>query len=381
MLSLVKEQATDSSLSLSRTIVEYFAGIGLVRMGLEEVGWKVLYSNDWSQRKRTMYEAFFPGADHYVCDDIFEVDTKSIPLATLATCSFPCIDLSLAGNYNGIHGKHSSAFWGFVKVLQEQGDRAPSLVLVENVPGWLSSNRGADFKVTIKALNDLGYTCDVFTLNAIHFTPQSRRRIFVIGSRHDVPKFDSEILFQRSSFLAPDRLKEAILYNRELAWTSLNIPEPPPPLRSGLTAKVIERISQDDPRWWPRKEVERHVNMISAAQRERIDLLANHRTFSYRTFFRRRRDGAQRVEIRNDDISGCLRTAIGGSSRQFIIMAGRGQIRMRNMTSREYARLQGVPDSYPITVDENQALTGFGDAVCVPAISWIGRNALEQLIR
>ncbi len=53
---------------------------------------------------------------------------------------------------------------------------------------------------------------------------------------------------------------------------------------------------------------------------------------------------------------------------------------MRHMTAREYARLQGVPDTYPIVVRELDALTGFGDAVCVPLITWIAQNILSQLI-
>lgn len=156
------------------TVAEYFAGIGLVRMGLEPLGWNVVFANDISAKKHEMYKAFFPdGKDHYLVGDIFKITPSQTPLATLATCSFPCIDLSLAGNMNGIDGQHSSAFWGFVKILNSQGETAPRLVLVENVPGWLYSNRGNDFRATVQALNKLGYACDVFILDALRFTPQS----------------------------------------------------------------------------------------------------------------------------------------------------------------------------------------------------------------
>ena len=79
-----------------------------------------------------------------------------------------------------------------------------------------------------------------------------------------------------------------------------------------------------------------------------------------------------------DGLAGCLRTPRGGSSKQIVFSAGAGKIRMRWMTPREYARLQGCPD-YPIQVDRNEALWGFGDAVCVPVISWIAGNVLSQL--
>src|SRR5690606_22456500 len=95
--------------------------------------------------------------------------------------SFPCIDLSLAGSMQGLAGKHSSAFWGFIRLLRAKQEQRPPLVLIENVPGWLTSNQGRDFRTTIEALNELGYVCDVLSLDAIHFSPQSRLRIFVVG--------------------------------------------------------------------------------------------------------------------------------------------------------------------------------------------------------
>jgi len=69
----------------------------------------------------------------------------------------------------------------------------------------------------------------------------------------------------------------------------------------------------------------------------------------------------------------------GDTGKQFLIQVGEGNIKMRAMTPREYARLQGVPDSYKISINGVQALTGFGDAVCVPAISWIAKNILHPL--
>ena len=170
--------------AIDLTVAEYFAGIGLVRMGLEQQGWRVIFANDSSLKKYEMYSGFFPDAAlHYAVDDIFNLDPASVPATLLATCSFPCVDLSLAGNMNGIGGKHSSVFWGFIQILQEQANSAPPLVLVENVHGWLHSNGGKDFRLTVKALNDLGYTCDVIALDSLRFTPQSRPRIFLIGAK------------------------------------------------------------------------------------------------------------------------------------------------------------------------------------------------------
>jgi DNA (cytosine-5)-methyltransferase 1 len=86
------------------------------------------------------------------------------------------------------------------------------------------------------------------------------------------------------------------------------------------------------------------------------------------------------AELRTDGIAGCLRTPRGGSSRQILVRAGRGECRARYMTPREYARLQGVPDGYRIDVPMNQAFFGFGDAVCVPVIQWVAEHYLNPLV-
>jgi len=351
-------------------------------MGLQSRGWQVVFANDISKKKQEMYEAFFPDDEaHYLVGDIFDIDPRQVPATTLATCSFPCIDLSLAGNMSGIiDGGHSSAFWGFIKMLKAQEVSAPPIVLVENVPGWLHSNRGMDFRVTVEALNDLGYACDVFVLDALRFTPQSRLRVFLIGTRLPVSYTTMELILTRPKSLLSDQLRKSIITNKDLRWFYNDMPEPPP-LKSAGLADIIELMSDSDERWWSDDEVARHLAMMNDLHRERIEQLKHGEHFVYRTFYRRRREGYQRAEVRDDDLAGCLRTAVGGSGKQFVIRAGTDTIRMRTMTPREYARLQGVPDNYPITVNGVQALTGFGDAVCVPAVSWIAEHALSPLVQ
>lgn len=362
------------------TVAEYFAGIGLVRMGLESAGWTVVYANDIAQKKYRMYQDFFPDShDHYVVCDVFHIRPETVPTTTLATCSFPCIDLSLAGNMNGIAGKHSSAFWGFVRILTAQSSSAPPYLLVENVPGWLHSNNGGDFRTTIQALNGMGYSCDVLTLDALRFVPQSRLRVFVIAARLGRVDNGLELILNRPRSLLSDNLKTNLVANADLQWFGAHIPDPPP-LRSGGLRNIVEVMADLDPRWWPDEEVTRHLSMMDESHYSRVNALKSAGQISYRTFFRRRRKGKQRAEVRKDDISGCLRTAIGGSGKQFLLSMGKGQIKMRSMTPREYARLQGIPDSYAMTVNGVQALTGLGDAVCVPAIRWLAQNVLNPML-
>ena len=367
----------------SLTVAEYFAGIGLFRMGLERAGWMVAYANDWDPYRAAMYEAFF--GDKYEIKDVFSVAAKDVPRTTLATCSFPCIDLSLAGNQRGLEGKHSSAFWGFYGILWEQGSEAPPIILLENVGGWLSSNKGYDFYAVAEALNEIGYACDAFMLNARCFVPQSRPRVFMVGIKED--RFsDNRCLwnnraFSRSERLLPAKLRRLIRDCDRIRWAHLNLPEPPPYTSKGFSEGIVEYLPPDDPRWWPVEQVEKHIKMMPAAHLDMVKDFVDGKQDTARTFYRRRRQTGQKAEVRSDDIAGCLRTAVGGSGKQFMVVAGKGEIRMRTLTPREYARLQGVPDKFPIVGDsERQLLNAFGDAVCVPVVSWIASNVLEPLI-
>ena len=361
---------------LPMTAVEYFAGIGLFRMGLELAGWSVEFANDWDGERAQIYEGFF--GDTYEIRDIFSVSHEQIPRATLATCSFPCIDLSLAGKREGIHGRHSGAFWGFHELLRSQGSESPPIVLLENVPGWLNSNGGDDFYATAVALNDLGYACDVFVVNARSFVPQSRPRVFMVGVKGAVRT--KGFAQPRSKRLMPPKLKELTNANSAIDWIQLDVPEPPHFRNEGFSSEIVEEMSDDSPLWWPEGKVEKHLRMMSPAHSELVTYLTSRDEISHRTFFRRRRAEGQRAEVRSDDIAGCLRTAVGGSGKQFMVAVGRGSVRMRTLTAREYARLQGVPDEYPIVANsERQSLSAFGDAVCVPVIAWIANQVLNPL--
>lgn len=94
-----------------KTFAEFFAGIGLMRMGLEKEGWAVAYANDIAVDKFEMYLDNYPNAKtHFKLGDIHQLNVEEIPTVTLATASFPCNDLSMAGMRRGLAGKESSAY-------------------------------------------------------------------------------------------------------------------------------------------------------------------------------------------------------------------------------------------------------------------------------
>jgi DNA (cytosine-5)-methyltransferase 1 len=361
-------------------VAEFFAGIGLVRMGLESAGFEVSWSNDIEADKRDMYVRHFddgaqPRKHEFYLDDIGAVSASDLPAdLALAWASFPCTDLSLAGSRAGLAGKSSGTFWQFTRIIGELPPaKRPPVVALENVVGLATSHGGDDLAAAVRELNELGYSVDVLTLDARRFVPQSRPRLFLVGALD--PPDDSP---EPNSELRPDWL-QAVYGDTTLRTHRAALPAPPAPLTKGLGASV-ERLRRTDDRWWGLERASAFVDSLSDIQAARTELLRKGKRISYRTAYRRTRNGVAVWEVRPDDIAGCLRTARGGSSKQAVVKLGKGRLQVRWMTSVEYARLMGAGEYRLDGIRTNQALFGFGDAVCVPVVAWLAENYLGPLV-
>jgi len=364
-----------------RKVAEFFAGIGLMRLGLERAGWTTVWANDIDPDKKLMYQHHFADTvDHFLLEDVHEVDASQIPDISLATASFPCTDLSLAGGRRGLAGTGSGAFWGFVDAIKAMGGRRPPLVLLENVPGFLTSHDGNDFRDACMALNELGYAVDAFTIDAVNFVPQSRQRLFVIGSRGRLSERSEEA---PGAFFAgpgrPNALSDFILWHPEIQWAVRDLP--PLPKRKTFLGDVVQDLSPNSSHWWSAERAEYLLNQMSEKHRAMADVMIQADKTSYGTVFRRVRNGRSMAELRTDGIAGCLRTPRGGSGRQILFVAGHGRYAVRLLTPRECANLMGaegfrIDPNLPL----NKALFGFGDAVCVNVVEWIARNYLAPLL-
>lgn len=349
---------------------EFFAGIGLVRCGLEQAGIEVVWANDIEPVKQSVYAANFDDS-HYLLGDIRDVCGRSVPTVEVATASFPCIDLSLAGHRRGLSGEQSGLFYEFTRVLREMEERAPSVVMVENVASFVSSRGGRDLRAAVNDLNSLGYVCDLVVMDARWFTPQSRPRLFIVGSQ---PCLAPEATGTTGP-LRPERLARFVRSNFDLAMQEFPLPEPM--RRASGLAEIVERLNPDASHWWDAHRLSGFLSSLAPLHARRLDQLRLRTRPVWRTAYRRTRAGSAVWEIRDDDVAGCLRTARGGSSRQAVVEAGDGHVRVRWMTPRECARLQGAPEDFDFkTVSKAQALFGFGDAVCVPVVAWLARHAL-----
>lgn len=361
-------------------VAEFFAGVGLARMGLENAGFSVAWANDIEVAKQQMYEQHFGSGEYseLTVDDIRNVRGDDLPEVQVAWSSFPCTDLSLAGKRAGMAGQHSSTYYEFTRVLREMDELRPQVVVLENVTALANSHAGEDIAAAIAELNTMNYSVDVITLDARRFVPQSRPRLFIIASSIPVLEED-ELGSAADSALRPDWLQR-VYGDPELKTHRAKLPEPPAPRTQGLE-EVVERLDDEDVRWWDAERTKKFLESLSLVQKTRLQNLKSQKRTSYRTAYRRTRMGKPVWEIRADDIAGCLRTARGGSSKQAVVEVGHDEVRVRWMTSREYARLMGAGDYQFEGLRESQILFGFGDAVCVDAVTWLGEKYLAPLLR
>ncbi len=187
-------------------VVELFAGVGGFRIGLE--GWngksatsgykenldspfKVVWSNQWepstkAQHASLVYENRF-GKEGHSNSDIATVDVAEIPDHDLLVGGFPCQDYSVATslkNSKGLVGKKGVLWWSIHKILTEKKNK-PKYLFLENVDRLLispSKQRGRDFAIILKSLNDLDYAVEWRVINAADFgMPQRRRRVFILA--------------------------------------------------------------------------------------------------------------------------------------------------------------------------------------------------------
>ncbi len=362
---------------MEKRVADFFAGIGLVRYALEGCGWQESFAVDYDPKKREMYDAHFQNST-YLVRDIRSVSADEVPSVTLAHASFPCTDLSVAGARHGLDGAESSAFWEFVRLLEQMDERRPPLVLLENVTGFLTSAGGEDLRAALMALCQLGYAVDIVLIDAAHFVPQSRVRLFIIGELGATGQnvLEQEFALNLLSEARPPKLQGFIRSQPALTWKLQ--PLPPLPQRT-LSLEAI--VDSDEP-WWPQARAAYLYSQMYERHQQEVQAWMQQAQWLYGTVFRRTRwrDGKKRstAELRTDGIAGCLRTPKGGSARQILLRAGHGHYEARLLNARENARLMGA-DNYHLDVDLplNQALWGFGDAVCVPVVQWVAEHLLH----
>jgi len=179
------------------TGVSLFAGVGGFDLAMQRSGVKVVASVEIDSKCNEVLARHFPDAKQFT--DVTTVKGEDLinagftPSTGIITGGFPCQDLSVAGKRTGLAGERSGLFWEIARIVDET---QTEYFIIENVPGLLSSNKGADFGVVIGTMADLGYSVGWRVLDAQHFgVPQRRRRVFIVG-RRSTNRGVAEILFK-----------------------------------------------------------------------------------------------------------------------------------------------------------------------------------------
>ena len=371
---------------------EFFAGGGMARAGLGH-GWECMFANDFDSMKATTYEANW-GKAHLVRADVAKLKTSQLPgKADLAWASFPCQDLSLAGDYAGL-GRAASAvmtrsgtfwpFWALMKGLVAEG-RAPRVIVLENVYGVLRSHGGKDFAAIGAAISSAGYKFGAVVVDAIRFVPQSRPRVFFVAVEAGAAIKSEMISVGPTTDWHPKALVEAYeglsaAAKRKWMWWTLPVP-------SARNTELSDLID-DAPtgvKWHSQDETARLLGMMSPLNKSKVESAKRSRRRIVGGVYKRTRldgDGAkiQRAEVRFDGVAGCLRTPRGGSSRQTIVIVKGTSVRSRLLAPREAARLMGLNDNYQLPERYNDAYHVAGDGVSPPVVRHLANFILEPLL-
>ena len=310
-----------------------FAGIGGIRLGFDEAfgnATETVFVSEWDKYAQKTYSINF--GDSEIAGDITQISEADIPAFNICLAGFPCQAFSLAGQRKGFEDDYRGMARGtlFFDVVRICEKHKPSVIFCENVKGLTIHDKGRTYYIIKKSLEEIGYTVYDKILNSRDFgVPQNRERIYVVAFRNDI---DS------SGFVFPEPTDDTKRI-RDI------IEENPVSAKYYLSETYIETL---------RRHKARHE--------------AKGHGFGY--------------EIRDwDDVAGAI--VCGGMGRERNLLIDKrqndltpvtnikGEINkegIRKMTPREWARLQGYPDTYKLPLADVHLYKQLGNSVTVPAI-------------
>lgn len=327
--------------------IDLFAGIGGIRMGFDNAfkdEIQTVFVSEFDEAAVKTYKANFHD-DFEISGDITAIDEKDIPAFDICLAGFPCQAFSMAGRHGGFEDNYRGLCRGtlFQDVVRICEYHQPKVIFCENVKGLTIHDKGRTFKVITKAFEEIGYKVFFQVLNSKNFgVPQNRERIYIVAFRNDIAP---------EEFNFPEKTDET--------KRIFNILEDAPiPTKYYLSDVYVETL---------RKHKARHESKGNG--------------FGY--------------EIRPlDGIAGAIVCGGMGRERNLIIDHRPHSLKptthikgtvntedIRKMTPREWARLQGFPDSYQLVLADTHLYKQFGNSVTVPVIEAIAsqiRKALDD---
>ncbi len=327
--------------------IDLFAGIGGIRLGFEYAfvnNIKTVFVSEWDENAKKTYLDNFKEPD-FIAGDITKINEKDIPAFDICLAGFPCQAFSLAGQRKGFDDDYKGMSRGtlFFDVVRICSEHKPKVVFCENVKGLTIHDKGRTFKIITGALEQLGYTVHSEILNSKDFgVPQNRERIYIVAFRKDI---DSSFFKFPQPTDSTKRIKDII-------------EEKPVSAKYYLSTRYLQTL---------RNHKERHKSKGNG--------------FGY--------------VIRDlNDVAGAIVCGGMGRERNLIIDKRqkdltpvtniKGEVNkegIRKMTPREWARLQGFPDTFKLNLADVHLYKQLGNSVTVPVIKEIALKIKEVLER
>lgn len=307
---------------LSRyTFIDLFAGLGGFRLALESLGAKCVYSNEWDEQVKKVYESNFGDIPD---DDITKVDENTIPNHDILCAGFPCQAFSISGRQRGFEDSRGTLFFDVARIVKA---KMPKVVFMENVKNFATHDDGKTLEVVKNTMEELGYTFYRKVLNAVDYgIPQKRERIYIVCFRNDLNVADFEypkpfeLTHHVEDFLIKDeeQLKHLYVDRTDTYFNDTKDDKySDKPIRLGIVNK--------------------------GGQGERI----------YST---------KGIAITLSAYGGGVFAKTGG----YMING-----KTRKLHPRECARIMGYPDSYKISDKPSQAYKQFGNSVVIDVLQYI----------
>lgn len=329
--------------------IDLFAGIGGIRMAFEAHGGHCVFTSEWNLWAQKTYLANFPESAHVLAGDITEVDEQDIPDHDVLLAGFPCQPFSIAGvsKKNALGRAHGFAdetqgtlFFDVARIIAA---KQPAAFLLENVKNLVSHDKGNTFRVIKKALElDLGYHIHCKVIDGVHFVPQHRERILIVGFREKTD-FD---------------------------WNDVYLPEQKPKLSSILHPQDGSETSEGHYTIGPLAKVDDRYTLTPKLWAYLKAYAAKHRAAG---------NGFGYGLVDGDGFARTLSARYYKDGSEILISQGPRK-RPRRLTPRECARLMGFPDEFVIPVSDTQAYKQFGNSVVMPVMREVARVMKPRIL-
>ena len=297
--------------------IDLFAGIGGFRYALESFGCKCVFSSEWNKYCRQSYNLNFKDIPY---GDITKINEEDIPSFDILCAGFPCQPFSISGKQKGFEDTRGTLFFDIVRIV---GYHKPKIIFLENVKNLKAHNGGATFDVISNTLDSMNYNIYYKVLNAKDYgLPQNRERITIVCIRKDIDNGNFKFPTPYNSFVTISDIKE----------------------EDSVTEKYILK----------RKDIYIDEEKLKSA-------IKNGRTQKPIQIGIIGKGGQGNRIYHENGIGITLAASSGGAASKTGAYYINGKI--RKLSPREAARLQGFPEEFIIIDNDSQALKQFGNSV------------------